>query len=509
MHRMPPQRDGYVLIAVVMVIVVLSLVAYRFADAMASEQQVAYRTGEAAQAKAFAISGIHYAMGVLSDPASLSNVANDYPYDNYDAFANIPVTNEGPRGGGRFAIISIAEAEGGMTSDAYVTRYGVTDEAGKINLNTMMRIDSSGEALRAMLILLPNMSEDVADAIADWLDSDEDQRASGAESEAYASYRPSNGPINSLDQLLLVRGVTTQNLYGNDRNRNGILDADEDDGSGALYQGWSQYLTVYGHELNVASTGAPRLYVNEADMTQVNADLAAIVGQELADYTVAYRMYSQSASTNPPSGNTRVGTAADLRAAVQASLGGSPRARRQVRNSMLSMVNTRVTLPRAQNAPQNEPTVVVNCPLNDAEYLKSIMPTLLDQITAKSNYELNPRINVNTCAPTLLSVLPGVTAEDVQASITARANLDPLSAEYRTGAWLHTQAGMRIEIFKNIETYITGYTQTYRIQSIGYFAQGGPVARVEAVIDTNAGNPRIVYFRDLTELGGGFTPPRD
>lgn len=502
-----PHRPGYVLIAVVMVVVVLSLVAYRFTDAMASEQQVAFRAGEAAQAKAFAISGIHYAMGILADPASLANICNNYPYDNSAAFANVPISNDGPRGGGRFSIISVAENEGSAGTDRFVQRFGVTDEAGKINLNTMMRIDSSGEVLRAMLILLPNMSEDVADAITDWLDADDDQRANGAESAAYPNYRPRNGPINTLDELLLVRGVTTANLYGNDRNRNGIQDADEVDGND-FNRGWSDYLTVYGHELNVDSSGQPRLYVNDADMATVNKNLAAIVGQELADYTIAYRMYSQSSSLTAPSGNTRVGSVNDLRAAVQSSL-GSAQPRRQVRNSMLAMLNTRVTLPRAPNAPQNEPTVVINCPLNDPAYLKSILPTLLDKVTAKSNYELNPRINVNTAPQTLLQVLPGVTAEDAAAAIAARANLDPLSPEYRTGAWLHTQAGMRIEIFKNIESYITGYTQMYRIQSIGYFARGGPVARVEAVIDTNGGQPRIVYFRDLTELGGGFTPPRD
>lgn len=500
-------RPGYVLVAVVMVIVVLSLVAYRFADAMASEQQVAYRAAEAAQAKGFAISGIHYAMGMLADPASMSNVLGDNPYDNYTAFANVPVSNDGPRGGGRFAIVGVAENEGGSSTERFVQKYGVIDEAGKVNLNTMMRIDSSGEALRAMLILLPNMSEDVADAIADWLDSDDDQRANGAESAAYANYRPRNGPVNTLDELLLVRGVTVTNLYGNDRNRNGVQDADEADGND-FNRGWSDYLTAYGHELNVDSTGQPRLYVNDADMATVNQKLAAIVGQELADYTVAYRMYTQSSSLTAPSGNTRTGNATDLRAAVQASLGGG-QARRQVRNSMLAMANTRVTLPRAQGAPQDAPTVVVNCPLNDAAYLKANLGTILDKVTAKSNYELNPRINVNTCPQTLLMVLPGVTAEDAAASIAVRASLDPRSAEYRTGAWLHTQVGMRMEIFKNIETYITGYTQTYRIQSIGYFARGGPVARVEAVIDTNGGQPRILYYRDLTELGGGFAPPRD
>ena len=47
-------------------------------------------------------------------------------------------------------------------------------------------------------------------------------------------------------------------------------------------------------------------------------------------------------------------------------------------------------------------------------------------------------------------------------------------------------------------------------QVLGYldssFRSGGagPFARVEAVVDTNNGRPRIVYARDLTELGKGY-----
>jgi hypothetical protein len=44
----------------------------------------------------------------------------------------------------------------------------------------------------------------------------------------------------------------------------------------------------------------------------------------------------------------------------------------------------------------------------------------------------------------------------------------------------------------------------YRVQVIGYFEGGGPTSRLEAVIDTTGGKPRVAYWRDLTELGRGF-----
>jgi hypothetical protein len=49
----------------------------------------------------------------------------------------------------------------------------------------------------------------------------------------------------------------------------------------------------------------------------------------------------------------------------------------------------------------------------------------------------------------------------------------------------------------------------YRVHAIGYITGGGPVSRVEAVIDTNLGLPRIIYFRDLGDLDNprGFPHP--
>jgi len=71
-----------------------------------------------------------------------------------------------------------------------------------------------------------------------------------------------------------------------------------------------------------------------------------------------------------------------------------------------------------------------------------------------------------------------------------------------------TAANLSPTKFDAIEKYVTGKTMTYRVQSVGYFGSGGPAARVEAVIDTNQGHPRILYYRDLTDLGKGFDLPR-
>src|SRR5207247_2554528 len=102
----------------------------------------------------------------------------------------------------------------------------------------LIKGDPTGKKLNDMLVKLPNMTPDIAAAIVDWVDADTQPRQGGAENEYYSGltppYRTRNGPLDSIDELLLVRGVTPQLLYGSDLNRNGILDPEEDDGSGTF-----------------------------------------------------------------------------------------------------------------------------------------------------------------------------------------------------------------------------------------------------------------------------------
>jgi len=78
-------------------------------------------------------------------------------------------------------------------------------------------------------------------------------------------------------------------------------------------------------------------------------------------------------------------------------------------------------------------------------------------------------------------------------------------AIFQTPAWLLTEANIKPDTLKKLENYVTAKSQVYRVQVLGYFQNKGPSARVEAIIDTNAGRPRIVYRRDLTETGPGLS----
>ena len=122
---------------------------------------------------------------------------------------------------GYFSIIAPPDPLNGTPTDVL---YGVIDEGGKINLNSMMKIDATGQLLYQMLINLPNMTEQIAYSIVSWLGGSYGQTNGGAQNDYYTGLTPPyqcrNGPIDSIDELLLVQGVTRDLLYGSDVNRN-------------------------------------------------------------------------------------------------------------------------------------------------------------------------------------------------------------------------------------------------------------------------------------------------
>src|SRR6516165_1557524 len=92
-------RPGFVLVAVLVVVVLLSLTAYQFSDFMLAEYKAADSYLRLIQARALADSGVHYAAVLLSNPDAFSNTLNNNPFDNTNAFQGI-VVNPTNSGGG-------------------------------------------------------------------------------------------------------------------------------------------------------------------------------------------------------------------------------------------------------------------------------------------------------------------------------------------------------------------------------------------------------------------------
>lgn len=102
----------------------------------------------------------------------------------------------------------------GMPIERAVVAGEVSDEQGKFNLNNVMNGNARSEAdikVLRRLLALAELSPELADAIVDWIDGDDDlSSGSGAENAYYLGlarpYRAANAPMVQVDELYRVRG---------------------------------------------------------------------------------------------------------------------------------------------------------------------------------------------------------------------------------------------------------------------------------------------------------------
>ena len=499
------RRPAYVIVVVLIVIVVLALAAYRYSDMMMAEYRATDRILKSAQAKALADSGLHYTIALLSDQTAFSGTLASNPYDNAGYFQDISAPVDGQKG--RFSIVVVDYSQD-PGNGSLPSLFGVADESGKLNLNTFMQIDPSGQKLHDALMNmnLLGMTDDIAWSIVDWIDADSNTSSGGAEDDYYMSISPpyhcKNAPLDSVEELLLVKGITPALLYGSDLNRNGQNDPEENS-NGVFGVGWLPYFTVYSREQNVDSSGNPRINVNGKNLQNLYQQLKTAVGDQLAAAIMAYRIYSPAAATDA---KAMTGSPTQLVTVVEQALNGQPppRSQRNV-SSIFQLIGSKVTIPGNMGMP----STIYPFPIQDVATARDLLPTAIDKLTTVNEQSMPGRINVNTASSTVLLALPGLEQADVDTINGVRpapGSSDALTPLYQSVAWLYTEANITAVKMEAIERYITARTQVYHIQSIGYFDKGGPVVRVEAVVDTNQGQPRILYYRDLTELGRAIDP---
>lgn len=137
-------------------------------------------------------------------------------------------------------------------------RTTIRDEYGKLNLNALFYLDPNTgqpvrnewliQALRVFFQLRdPELGYDPVDAIIDWVDyGDEGEEPEGAEAEYYEGleipYPIKNGPMDDIEELLLIKGITPELYYGKPED---IEEAEENEELPPVLP-LSEYLTVHG-----------------------------------------------------------------------------------------------------------------------------------------------------------------------------------------------------------------------------------------------------------------------
>jgi len=502
--RAKKSRRGTVLIVVLVVVTIMSLVAYTFAELMRNEHRAAKLHGRRVQTRVLADSGLAMLQAYFMQDAAL-RVESGGHYDNPDQFGGVLVPSpewadlDSPHNRGRFTVLAPA-VENGVVAGV---RYGLEDESSRLNVNFLLIADQQTEdGGRQLLMGLPGMTEEIADAILDWLDEDDQVREFGAEIDYYSglepAYAPKNGPLESIEELLLVRGVTPELLLGVDANRNHLVDQSEqgrvisteiDNADGAMDRGWAGYLTLWSMESNLQESGEAKIDINGDDLEQLHADLSAVLDSEWVTSIIAYRQFGPSESNKQ--GEAAGGRNLDFKKPGTVKF-----------STVLDLIGAKV---RAEFKGEEDP-VVLRTPFSERPLAAGIyLPKLLEHVTVNANPTIPGRININQASRTVLLGIPGMDEEVVEQIISLRSpevTEDQPHRKYET--WLYTETVVGLEQMKELIPFITGGGDVHRAQIVGYFDSGGPAARIEAILDATTEFPRVVFWRELSHLGRGY-----
>ena len=223
MSRLLKDNGGFALIITLLIISVIVTLSLDLNSSMRTDLQAAANFRESIRLDCIVRSGFNYAAAILiEDNADVDSLREPWA-DSKD----ISSTSASMFELGRLEL-------------------GLTDLSGKIQINSIMDEDGDiNENQKAFLKtflslkqfgLDPEKVEYIMDALTDWMDKYDDDEVTGfggAENPYYQSiarpYSCRNGRLHSIEELLLVKGITKEIFYGKEKQK-----------------GISEYLTVYG-----------------------------------------------------------------------------------------------------------------------------------------------------------------------------------------------------------------------------------------------------------------------
>ncbi len=151
---------------------------------------------------------------------------------------------------------------------------------------------------------------------------------------------------------------------------------------------------------------------------------------------------------------------------------------------------------------------------SDPGAMRGYVAELFEVLSIRADQYVEGRININEAPREILLGLPGMTeqlAEAIVGSQLLTETGDSLAGQVSdraTTAWLYFNGWTDLDTLRQLDPYITSRGDVFRVQAVGFYDGGGPFARVEAVIDGTRSRPTILFQRDLTDLGRGFTLPQ-
>lgn len=199
-------RDGSVLILTLWAVVLLSVIIGSFAFDMHVEARIASYYRKRLKADYLARSGIERARMLLVRSADPEIKQDTYEEQDAPWYANAKR-------------LSYGSAIHGATDqlDTGSASVSIVPEPARRNINRLS--ESDWERILELGGVPEDLWATLIDGFLDWTDPDNNARAYGAETDDYYGiqempFRAKNGPLYTVDELLLIKGFTSEILYG-------------------------------------------------------------------------------------------------------------------------------------------------------------------------------------------------------------------------------------------------------------------------------------------------------
>jgi general secretion pathway protein K len=209
-----PSKDGAALLVALWVLVILSLIVGSFAFEVQLEAMLVSHKRKKFHAEIMARSGVEYAKAILDKQSNAKQIEIEDLEEDKDGFMQAALFIK--RG---LSTTSKIELEGGS--------FSVTLESaeGRLNINTLSREDWLDILEMANV---PSTDWDtMIDCLEDWIDEGDLHKLNGAESDdpfyQDAGYPVKNGPLDSVEELLLIKGWGADILFGKDADSRNSL----------------------------------------------------------------------------------------------------------------------------------------------------------------------------------------------------------------------------------------------------------------------------------------------
>ena len=376
----------------------------------------------------------------------------------------------------------------------------VIDESGKLNLN---------QVTENQLAMLENVTEEIIDSLQDWRDSDQDMRPYGAEEGYYVNqpygYSCRDGEFQTVRELLLIRGMDESLLYGNS--------SVHDTGSAP----WIDLMTCYSAQSNTDAEGNRKININTANRNSLRNDLSLNDDQitwienhrQFRNYSELMDSSKQATNNNNNQNNNRPSSSNGTSSSSTQSSGrnnssntNSGGQNRQSGNN--SGRNNRNGPGSQNNQNTNNRSGSGNNTGNDngSGQNGGDQGTPLDlsavlRIANRICFDDQPytygRVNVNTAPFEVLEALFSGRRDIAQSIVTSRASKEGGFASFEE---LRQVSSMTQDVLRSALDSVTLQSGVFQIQSTGTSDATGQTVRIEAVLNRDEQNGRVLYWRE-------------